>query len=50
MNSVNWETFGSIAMFIDEKDHSVNFEHLWSLNDTDGGDPAANSLFNITTL
>ena len=37
-------------MYVDESGTTDNYEHLWSLNDTDGGDPIASSLFNITTL
>ena len=29
---------------------TTNYEHLFSLQNSTGGDPAANSLFNITTL
>ena len=33
-----------------EFEQKSNMEHLFNLTSADGGDPAANSLFNLTTL
>ena len=38
-------------MYRSTSDPTINMEHLWTLaNPIDGGDPAANSLFNLTSL
>jgi len=51
MSAANWAIFADVEMYVDASDPDVNFEHLWSLTGEDGrGDPAANSLFNLTTL
>ena len=40
----------NINMYRDENDPTSNMEHLFNLTNAEGGDPAANSLFNLTTL
>jgi len=38
-------------MYRSKSDPSINMEHLWTLQDpVTGGDPAGNSLFNLTSL
>ena len=50
MSDTNWQYF-NIEMYNSESDPSVNMEYLFNLVDPDtGGDPAQNSLFNLTTL
>ena len=50
MNDENWEYFGDVKMYRSTEDPSVNMEHLFTLVDPEGGDPASNSLFNLTSL
>ena len=51
MSEANWAYFGDVQMYRDTSDPTVNMEHLWTLSDPDtGGDPASNSLFNLTSL
>ena len=48
MSADNWSQFENIDMWrgYDE----TNMEYLFNLTNADGGDPAASSLFNLTTL
>ena len=39
-----------ITMYRSAADVTNNMEHLFNLTSADGGDPAGNSLFNLTTL
>jgi hypothetical protein len=51
MSSANWEIFKDVTMYRDTSDPTVNMEYLFNLVDVEtGGDPTANSLFNLTTL
>ena len=51
MSQDNWEVFKDAKMYRSKSDPNINMEHLFTLsNPLDGGDPAENSLFNLTTL
>ena len=51
MSQANWDYFGDVKMYRSTSVPTINMEHLWTLaNPIDGGDPAANSLFNLTSL
>ena len=51
MNDANWAYFKDVKMYRSLSDTTVNMEHLFTLvNPNDGGDPASNSLFNLTSL
>lgn len=51
MSPENWAFFGDVQMYRSKSDPSINMEHLWTLQDpVTGGDPAGNSLFNLTSL
>ena len=51
MSQANWDVFGSIEMYNDKSDPTANMEHLFNMVDLEtGGDPKADSLFNLTTL
>ena len=51
MSQANWDYFGDVKMYRSKSDPTVNMEHLFTLiNPDDNGDPAANSLFNLTSL
>ena len=51
MSQVNWDIFGDVNMYRSKADPTVNMEYLFNLdNPVNGGDPTANSLFNLTTL
>ena len=51
MNEANWAYFKDVKMYRSLSDTTVNMEHLFTLvNPNDGGDPASNSLFNLTSL
>ena len=51
MNVENWEYFGDVKMYRSTVDPTVNMEHLFTVVDPiDGGDPASNSLFNLSSL
>ena len=39
-----------ITMYRNASPDQNNMEHLFNLTSADGGDPAGNSLFNLTTL
>jgi len=46
-----FQQFGSVKMYVSDMEESVhNFEFLFNLTNSTGGDPPAQSLFNITTI
>ena len=58
MSEENWEHFGSISIYRDETNHTINMEYLFNMTNPNVGgedppenpDPLGNSLFNLTTL
>ena len=51
MSAENWEIFKDVKMWRSKQDPTANMEYLWNLSDpVTGEDPAANSMFNLTTL
>ena len=50
-NEVLMKQFGNVFMFLSDMDEKVqNFEFLFNLTNSTGGDPPAQSLYNITTM
>lgn len=52
MSADNYAEFGDVEMFRDTTNFESNMEYIFALQNfaAGGGDPPANSLFNITTL
>ena len=50
MSAANWAIFSDVKMYRDLTSETGNMEYLFALTNSTQGDPAANSLFNLTTL
>jgi hypothetical protein len=50
INSDNMAIFEPIKMYVSMSDPSMNYEHLFNLTNSEGGDPDSSSLFNVQTL
>jgi len=50
INTDNAIMFQDVALFVDKSDKDSNYEYLFDLTNAEGGDPDANSLFNVNTL
>ena len=50
MNNENWAIFQDIYLYNNLSDPNSNYEYLFNLTNSVGGDPDPSSFFNVQTL